>query len=98
MAKYMSQMPPEPKPKPRKIKPQPAKGPRKPSPKMDNDLRNIREMPKRNPRAIVPKPAKGIAKGIMGSTEVQAQARQQKALDDMRKRMMLRPKKELKNN
>ena len=88
----MSQVPPEPKPKPRKIKPQPRKI--KPSPKMDKDLRNIREMPKRNPEAMVPKPAKGI----MGSTEAQAQARQQKALDDMRKRMMLRPKRELKNN
>ena len=106
----------EPYPKPRKIKPQPAKGPRKPRgkmsperempkrnpeaivpkpakvPKMDNDLRYMREMPKRIPKAIVPKPAKGI----MGSTEVQAQARQQKALEDMRKRMMLRKDKKRK--
>ena len=38
------------------------------------------------------KPAKEVAMGIMGSTEVQAKARQQKALDDMRKRGMLRKK------
>ena len=78
----------EPYPKPRKIKPQPAKGPRKPRGKMSPE----REMPKRIPKAIVPKPAKGI----MGSTEVQAQARQQKALEDMRKRMMLRKDKKRK--
>jgi len=126
MAKYMSQVPPEPKPKPRKIKPSPAKGPRKPRGKMPE-----REMPKRisDPKDLMPKipkipkpsaaplgrkvpakrssmeardprralPAKDAAKGIMGSTESQAQARQKKALDDMRKRMMLRPKRELKS-
>jgi hypothetical protein len=52
MAKYMSQIPPEPKPKPRKIKPQPAKGPRKPRGKMPE-----REMPKRisDPKDLMPK-------------------------------------------
>jgi hypothetical protein len=39
-----------------------------------------------------PKPAKEIAMGTMGSTEVQAKARQKQALDDMRKRGMLRKK------
>ena len=81
MPNYMSQIPPEPKPTagPRMVKPQPAKGPRKPRGKMPE-----REMPKRTPKP------KDAAKGIMGSTEAQAQARQKKTLDDMRKRMMLR--------
>ena len=116
MAKYMSQIPPEPKPKagPRKSKPKPTKakkidfGPAVPTPKraskqertgmempkkvkpkrsFDDAVRtqnNQREMSKRTPKA------KEIAMGTMGSTEVQAQARQQRLVADMRKRMMLR--------
>lgn len=40
----------------------------------------------------MPKPAREVAMGVMGSTEVQAKARQKQALDDMRKRGMLRKK------
>jgi hypothetical protein len=40
----------------------------------------------------MPKPAKEVVMGVMGSTEVQAKARQKQALDDMRKRGMLRKK------
>ena len=85
MSYYMSQVPPEPKPKagPRMVKPQPAKGPKKPRGKMPE-----REMPKRIP--------KEIEKGTMGSTYDQAVARQKRSLDDMRKRGML--KKAKKNN
>ena len=44
------------------------------------------------PRKPKMKSAKKIDMGIMGSTEVQAKARQKQALDDMRKRGMLRKK------
>jgi hypothetical protein len=44
------------------------------------------------PKPAQVKPAKQVAMGIMGSTAVQAKARQQQALDDMRKRQMLRKK------
>ena len=71
MAKYMSQIPPEPKPK------------------KASKMKSKRDsMEARDPRRAFT--AKDAAKGIMGSTEAQAQARQKKALDDMRKRMMLR--------
>ena len=76
MSKYMSQIPPKPKP---------TAGPRviKPSPKMDRDLR---EMPKRvKPKA---KPV-GPDLGIMGSTPKKKDAVKQRMLDDMRKRGML---------
>lgn len=79
MAKYMSQIPPKPKPTagPRVIKP--FKGP-----KMDRDLR---EMPKRvKPKA---KPV-GPNLGIMGPEPKKKEMVKQRMLDDMRKRGMLR--------
>jgi hypothetical protein len=107
MPNYMSQIPPEPKPKPRKIKPQPRKI--KPSPKMDKDLRNIREMPKRIPKAMVPKPAKGTKgsfddalrtqnnqREILGSTKAQRAASALDLMNDMRSRNILRAKKKKK--
>jgi hypothetical protein len=97
MSYYMSQIPPKPKPTagPKRVKP------KSPS-SMDKDLREMREMPKRvkpkrdsmearDPKRAMPKRIpKEVEKGIMGSTEVQAVARQKKALDDMRKRGMLK--------
>ena len=119
----------EPYPKPRKIKPQPAKGPRKPRGKMSPE----REMPKRNPNAIVPKPAKrpkidrdlrdmrempkrvkprSGTKGsfddavrtqnnqrkILGSTKAQRAAYALDMMNDMRSRNILRAKKGKKSN
>ena len=90
MSKYMSQIPPEPKPTagPRKIKPQPAKGPRKPRTKMDKDLRDKREMPKRiGDGSKIPKPAYG-----MSSTPEQRKMARMQMTNDMKKRGMLRKK------
>jgi hypothetical protein len=82
MSKYMSQIPPEPKPTagPRVIN-KPFKGP-----KMDRDLRDKREMPKRKPKA---KPV-GPNLGIMGPEPKKKEMVKQRMLDDMRKRGMLR--------
>ena len=85
MAKYMSQVPPSPKPMPKRV------GQQMPKPKT---------MPKRvgqKPPAPTPKPkkvkqGKKDAMGTMGSTPEQAQQRKAQALADMRKRMMLRKK------
>jgi len=75
------------KPYPSQIAPEPPKRPKKPTGSMDKDLR---QFAKPMPKPI--KLAKEVAMGIMGSTAVQAKARQQQALDDMRKRQMLRKK------
>jgi len=77
MPNYMSQIPPEPKPK------------------KASKMKSKRDsMEARDPRRALP--AKDAAKGIMGSTEAQAQARQQRLVADMRKRMMLRKDKKSK--
>ena len=71
----MSQIPPEPKPK------------------KASKMKSKRDsMEARDPRRALPArdAARDAAKGIMGSTEAQAQARQQRLVADMRKRMMLR--------
>jgi hypothetical protein len=71
MPNYMSQIPPEPKPK------------------KASKMKSKRDsMEARDPKRALP--AKDAAKGTMGSTYDQAQARQQRLLADMRKRMMLR--------
>lgn len=85
-------------PYPSQIAPKPAR--KKPSP--SKAFRQSMEMPKkigkRNPTAmiekamIMPKPARRLDTGIMGSSEKQAKQRKEKALQDMRKRGMLRKK------
>ena len=82
---------PTPKPMPKRIGdgskiPKPYKGPRVKNGGPSSSGKKPTPSARRQP------PAKQVAMGIMGSTEVQAKARQQKALDDMRKRGMLRKK------
>jgi len=81
-------------------KPKGPKRPKKPTGSMDKDLRQFaKPMPKRIGKTmsekamIMPKPARRLDTGIMGSSEEQAKQRKEKALLDMRKRMMLRKKK-----
>lgn len=85
MSKYMSQIPPEPKPKagPRKSKPKPAKArkidftPATPTPKRASKQdRTGMEMPK-----------------VMGSTKAQRADSAREMLDNMRSRNILRAKK-----
>ncbi len=102
---YPSQIAPEPKPMPKRVGqqmpkpktmpkrigdgskiPKPYKGPRVENGGPSSSGKKPTPSARRQP------PAKQVAMGIMGSTEVQAKARQQKALDDMRKRGMLRKK------
>ena len=69
--------------------------PPEPKPKKASKMKSKRDsMEARDPRRALP--AKDAAKGIMGSTETQAQARQQRLVADMRKRMMLRKDKKSK--
>lgn len=103
MSKYMSQIPPKPKPtdgpakrNPKAVVPKPAKGP-----KMDRDLRDKREMPKRIPK--VKKGTKGSfddavrtqnnQREIMGSTKAQRAASALEMMNDMRSRNILRARK-----
>ena len=86
---YPSQMAPKPKKMPKRIGDD--SKPSKPAYEFKNG-RFSKTAPAKTMGPKMPKPAKEIAMGVMGSTEVQAKARQKQALDDMRKRGMLRKK------
>ena len=79
MPNYMSQIPPEPKPK------------------KASKMKSKRDsMEARDPQRALPAFRKREMTGTMGSSYDQAQARQQRLVADMRKRMMLRKDKKSK--
>ena len=101
MSKYMSQIPPEPKPKagPRKSKPKPAKarkiafGPAVPTQKRASlEAREKKEMPKRlgrDPWGDKTRKDMEMPK-VMGSTKAQRAASTLELMNDMRSRNLLR--------
>jgi len=104
MAKYMSQIPPEPKPKagPRKSKPKPTKAkkidftPSISTPKRaSKDAREKREMPKRlgsDPWGDKTRKDMEMPR-VMGSTKAQRAASTLELMNDMRSRNILRARK-----
>lgn len=102
MSKYMSQIPPEPKPKagPRKSKPKPAKArkidftPAVPTQKRASlEAREKKEMPKRlgrDPWGDKTRKDMELPKQIMGSTKAQRADSAREMMDNMRSRNLLR--------